>query len=98
MSSSSTELQGTSTQDHQDTRLLYASQLLIMFFIGAFMLDPTLFKVAKPTGEIRQSWFQIITTFLLCLVEDNHPCLYGLYSHRCAPIMINDKPQKFDHS
>ena len=43
------------------------------------MLNPTLFKLTKPTGGQRQAWFQIITTFLLGFVEDDRPCLDGLW-------------------
>ena len=45
------------------------------------MLNPALFKLAKPAGEMRRSWFQIITTFLLCFVEGDRPCLHGLWFH-----------------
>ena len=41
----------------------------MLFCTGALMLNPTLFKLAKPTGELRQSWFQIIAMFLLRFVK-----------------------------
>ena len=39
------------------------------------MSTPTLFKLTKPTGGLRHTWFQIITRFLLCFAEDDHPFL-----------------------
>ena len=35
------------------------------------MSNPALFKLTKPTGGLRRAWFQIITTFLLCFLEDD---------------------------
>ena len=35
------------------------------------MSNPALFKLTKPTGELRRAWFQIITTFLLSFVKDD---------------------------
>ena len=43
------------------------------------MSNPTLFKLTKPTGGLRHTWFQIITRFLLCFAEDDSPCLDGLW-------------------
>ena len=43
------------------------------------MANPALFKLTKPTGGLRRTWFQIIMTFLSCFVEDDCPCLDGLW-------------------
>ena len=43
------------------------------------MSNPALFKLTKPTGGLRHTWFQIITRFLLCFAEDDCPCLDGLW-------------------
>ena len=45
------------------------------------MSNPTLFKLTKPTGGMRHTWFQIITRFLLCFAEDDRPCLDGLCTY-----------------
>ena len=57
---------------------LLSYRLVMLFCIGALMLNPALFKLTKPTVGLRQAWFQIITMFLLCFVEDDRPCLDGL--------------------
>ena len=43
------------------------------------MSNPALFKLTKPTGGLRHTWFQIITRFLFCFAEDDRPCLDGLW-------------------
>ena len=40
-----------------------------------------IFKLTKPTGGLRHTWFQIITRFLLCFAEYDRPCLDGLWSN-----------------
>ena len=62
----------------QTTVQLFSYRLVMLFCIGALMSNPTLFKLTKPTGGLRHTWFQIITRFLLCFAEDDRPCLNGL--------------------
>ena len=51
----------------------------MLFCIGALMSNPALFKLTRPTGGLKHTWFQIITRFLLCFAEDDRPCLDGLW-------------------
>ena len=45
--------------------MLLSYRLVMLFCTEALTLYPTLFKLTKPTGELRRAWFQIIMTFLL---------------------------------
>ena len=58
----------------------YLINLQLYQTIEPSMSNPTLFKLTKPTGGLRHTWFQIITRFLLCFAEDDRPCLDGLWS------------------
>ena len=67
----------------------------MLFCIGALMSNPALFKLTKPTGGLRHTWFQIITRFLLCFAEDDRSCLDGLWLYSVRIVWVEQMYGRF---